>query len=160
MKERLKPIYLNNGEFFVDKNFKPDETAEIVGPVSFLFSCSNSALKKHLGIKLPLPGMFHVVQIYFSVIENSCEANEKICKLDYLQDVVEKYIEAFLWMKKSLNVNEIIVSEQMCNGSIFSGIVMQALEELFKHFKYEILFQNTQLILIKFFFNFNTEEVK
>lgn len=160
MKERLKPIYVSNGEFFVDKNCKPDESAEVLGPVSFLFSCSGSALKKRSQIKLPLPGMFYAVQIHASIIENDCGANEKIGKLDYLQDVVEKYIEAFLWMKKSLNVNEIVVSEQMCNGSIFSGIVTQALGELFRRFRHEILFQSAQLILVKFFFNFNAEEAK
>lgn len=48
MKKCLKPIYLNNGEFFIDKNFEPSETVEVLGPVSFLFSCPNSALKKKL----------------------------------------------------------------------------------------------------------------
>lgn len=160
MKECLKPIYLNNGEFFIDKNFEPSETVEVLGPVSFLFSCPNSALKKNLDMKLPLPGMFQAVQMYFSIMENRSEANKKIFKLDYLQDVVDKYIEAFLWMKKSLNMNEIVISEQMFNRSIFNGIVMQTLEELCRHFRYEILFQNTQLIIVKFFLNFNTEEIK
>ena len=160
MKKCLKPIYLNNGDFFIDENFEFYENAEVLGPVSFLFSCSNSALKKDLDIKLPLPGMFQAVQMYFSIMEERSLTNERIFKLDYLQDVIEKYVEAFLRMKKSQNVNEIIVSEQIFGCSLFDGIVMRTLEELSGHFRYEILSENTQSILIKLFLNFDTEEMK
>ena len=53
--------------------------------------------------------MFHVIQIYFSILENKTEDDGKIFKLDYMQDVIEKYAEALSWMKESSGLDEIII---------------------------------------------------
>lgn len=153
MTEYLNPIYLENGTFFINKNLKLSSEVNICGPVSFLFSCSQTALKKNSDVKLPLPGMFQAIQMYFSIIENHNEYNQSISKLDYLQDVTDKYIEAFFWMKKECNVHEIILREKVFNQCIFNSVVMQNLDDMARYFEYEILFQNNDSILTKFFLN-------
>lgn len=155
----LEPVRFENGIFSVNKEINLSTDVNICGPVSFLFSCSQKELKKSNEVKLPLPGMFQAIQMYFSIIENQNEYNRNIFKLDYLQEVIEKYIEAFFWLKEECGVNEITVSENLFGQRIFNSVVMQSFLEISKYFEGEILFQNKDLILTKFFLNLKNKIV-
>ena len=153
MRDYLEPIYLEEGKFYVNKNLELPAVATVLGPVSFLFSCSLSELKKNNQAKVSLPGMFHVIQIYFSILENKTEDDGKIFKLDYMQDVIEKYAEALSWMKESSGLDEIIICEKLSNRTFFNDVVMKCFKDLSDGYNSETVFRNEELIQVKFFIN-------
>ena len=97
--------------------------------------------------------MFHVIQIYFSILENKTEDDGKIFKLDYMQDVIEKYAEALSWMKESSGLDEIIICEKLSNRTFFNDVVMKCFKDLSDGYNSEIVFRNEELIQVKFFIN-------
>lgn len=153
MKDYLEPIYLEDGKFYVNTNLELSDTVRLIGPVSFLFSCSLEELKKNNQIKVALPGMFHVIQICFSILENKTEDDRKVFKLDYMQDVIEKYTEALSWLKESSGLDEIIICEKLSNRTFFNHIVMKSFKDLSENYKSEVLFQSEDLIQVKIFIN-------
>ena len=58
MRDYLEPIYLEEGKFYVNKNLELPAVATVLGPVSFLFSCSLSELKKIIRRKFLFPECF------------------------------------------------------------------------------------------------------
>jgi hypothetical protein len=159
MNDCLCPVFLENGEFHINKNIQLAEPVKLYGPVSFLFSCSHEELKKGNQAKVSLPGMFHVIQIYFSIIQNRSDDDKNIFKLDYLQELTDKYLEAFLWMKEECKLDNLVMVEKMFANQIFNNVTKYVYGELAKYFGTQILPGCTSGDEIKYFLSLNNENI-
>ena len=103
--------------------------------------------------------MFHVIQIYFSIIQNRSDDDKNIFKLDYLQELTDKYLEAFLWMKEECKLDNLVVVEKKFANQIFNNVTKYVYGELAKYFGTQILPGCTSGDEIKYFLSLNNENI-